>query len=234
MTVTADFNGDGIPDLASADGNVQLGNGDGTFKTVTGWTNALGFGGVQFFAVGDFNGDGKPDLLIPPGPSSSSTIAHLLLGDGDGTFQSAVPVNLGVSIQSVVVADVNGDGKQDLVGFNSTGGGLLVFLGKGDGTFTAGASYPTVSRLPTLGDFNGDGRVDLVFVDLSGAVQVLIGNGDGTFQPAVITPGATGRFLAAVGDFNGDGKLDLAVGSSTGQLFILGMALSKRPSHHCP
>jgi FG-GAP-like repeat len=69
MTVTADFNGDGIPDLASADGSVQLGKGDGTFKTVTPWTNALGFSGVSFFAVGDFNGDGKQDLLIPRDPA---------------------------------------------------------------------------------------------------------------------------------------------------------------------
>jgi hypothetical protein len=136
-----------------------------------------------------------------------------------GTFQSAVLTNLGMSITSVVVPDVNGDGKQDFLGLNSSGGGLVIFLGNGNGTFTPGASYPVVGGgVPTLGDFNGDGKVDLVLVGAS--TQTLLGNGDGTFQPAITSPGVTSGFPAAVGDFNGDGKLDLVVGSSSGQLFL--------------
>ena len=102
-------------------------------------------------------------------------------------------------------------------------GYLSVLLGNGDGTFRAGVNYPdcALSQLPS-GDFNGDGKLDLVGPDYSSDnVSVLLGNGDGTFQPAVNYPTFPYPASVGVGDFNGDGKLDLAVAGGTGSVAVL-------------
>ncbi len=141
QTVTADFNGDGKPDLVSADGTVLLGKGDGTFTVGT----PLSVGGqnaANLIATGDFNGDGKTDLLLV---SPSSTILNIFLGKGDGTFQPVLTMNIGASLDSIVVADFNGDGKLDIAGLNA-GAGLFVFLGNGSGTFAPAPGSP--SSLP--------------------------------------------------------------------------------------
>jgi hypothetical protein len=118
------------------------------------------------------------------------------------------------------VADLNGDGKADVVGLSSTN--VLVYLGKGDGTFASGVSYslgitPYRGAPLSLGDFNGDGKTDVVVTNGDGLGDpgqeiVLLGNGDGTFQPAkTYVGGILGPLDAVVGDMNGDGKTDLAV-----------------------
>jgi hypothetical protein len=204
----ADFNGDGKPDILSADGTMQLGNGDGTFRAGTPVT-----GGVV--AVADFNGDGKLDVL-----QLSNVVLLVLLGNGDGTFQSAIITTLNTGLQSVIAEDLTGNGKADVLGLDPGTNSLVVYLSKGDGTFASGVSYPlgvTVSPADviTLGDFNGDHLTDIAVSLNAGKEVVFLGNGNGTFQTAQTSAGVTPVNYAVAGDFDNDGKLDLVVSSST-------------------
>jgi trimeric autotransporter adhesin len=165
----------------------------------------------------DLNGDGKVDLVVA---SSYVDALSVFLGNGDGTFGSELLLP-SISIGSaVVVADFNGDGKPDIVTVenSSTGGAIRLFLGNGDGTFTSTADSPfytgSISNTSlAVGDFNGDGKLDVVVIAEEGPSQayVLLGNGDGTFGPAAAFGSVSQPFGVAVGDFNGDGKLDLAL-----------------------
>src|SRR5216683_919709 len=176
-------------------------------------------------AVGDFNGDGRPDLAAV----NSLPSLIVLLGNGDGTFQEvANNYAVGDNPRFVTVGDFNGDGKPDLVVANSGGifgGGLIVLLGNGDGTFQAAVHYAAGAEpiSVAVGDFNGDGKPDLAvanvgyssgFFDRGTNINVLLGNGDGTFQAAANYTAGSGPQSVAVGDFNGDGKPDLAVANS--------------------
>ncbi len=173
-------------------------------------------------AVGDFNGDGKLDLAVA---NYSSNDVSVLLGNGDGTFQSAVNYGAGAQPLSVAIGDFNGDGKLDFVVANSAWSGgpgsVSVFLGNGDGTFQPAVNSGAGSNpySVAVGDFNRDGKLDLVVADnaINGGaagVGVLLGNGDGTFQPTVNYEVGSNPYSVAVGDFNRDGKLDMAVADS--------------------
>src|SRR5881397_2620325 len=166
-------------------------------------------------AVGDFNGDGRLDLAVTNASSYDvpGTVS-VLLGNGDGTFQSALSFAVGSNPLSVAVGDVNGDGRLDLAVANYYSNDVSVLLGNGDGTFQPARTF-RVGTYPSsvvVGDFNGDGRPDLAVANgNSNDVSVLLGNGDGTFQPALSFAAGTAPVSVAVGDINGDGRPDLAV-----------------------
>src|SRR6266851_4517186 len=236
----ADFNGDGKPDIVLADEigavDVLLNGANGNFKPPASYSSGGGF--PSSVTVGDFNGDGKIDLAVAngncvqPSPSDQSICATgsvgVLLGNGDGTFQAAVRYS-SVDDYSIAVAtgDFNGDGKLDLAVGNVNcedvngrcliSGSISVLLGNGDGTFGAAVTYSSGndawpplqgSNSIAASDLNGDGRLDLV---LSGR-DVLLGNGDGSFQAAQsYNPTGVQAHSEVVADFNGDGKPDLAV-----------------------
>jgi hypothetical protein len=213
-----DFNGDGKPDIVTSGASLSilLNNGDGTFRQ--GQTIALnGFGGPV--AVGDFNGDGKEDIAV----SLGDTI-DLFLGNGDGTFQAPKVINLGTNelIQNMVVGNFVKNGLPDLavsVVFESGSvpAGVQVFLNKGGGNFAKGQTINFSSNTNGLatGDFRGNGSVDLVTdtfnSDGTRSVNVLMGNGNGTFKPPIVTNPGLSANIVATGDFNGDGKSDLVL-----------------------
>ncbi len=166
-------------------------------------------------AVGDFRGIGKQDLAI----ANSSNSIDVKLGNGDGTFQTAVnyPITSGFPI-AIVPADVNGDGKLDLVVLLGHTKMVLIFIGNGDGTFTTGQQFATGTnpQAVTVADVNNDGKLDLLVANSGdNTVSVLRGNGDGTFQAKLDYITGGGPDSVAVGDFNGDGLLDLAVSNAT-------------------
>jgi hypothetical protein len=224
-----DFNGDGIPDLAFADGgseisigfvSVMLGNGAGGFTPAVNSPFSLGsFVDPSSIAVGDFNGDGHLDLVT----ANTDDTVSVLLGDGLGGFTLATgsPIAVGGWTGSVAVGDFNGDGIQDLaLAMGSDGVGIL--LGNGKGGFTPSTGSPiAVGGQPfsvAVGDFNGDGIQDLAIADGVSNVAVLLGNGSGGFTAAAGSPIAVGvdPVAIAIGDFNGDGYQDLATANSQG------------------
>ena len=214
-----DFNGDGKPDLATANSDslnvsVLLGTGSGSFNPAVLYPVGEVGSGPWSVAVGDFNGDSRQDLVTADADSSNNSVSvSVLLGNGDGTFQNAVNFTVGHGPHSVAVGDFNGDGLEDLATANSGSSNGSVLLGSGTGSFNPALNFAT-GLFPSsvaVGDFNHDNRLDLALGYFSGSnVSVMLGNGDGTFQAAVNFPTGSEPSSVAVGDFNGDGKPDLA------------------------
>ncbi len=226
--VVADFNGDGILDIAIAnrtsnDVSVLLGKGNGTFNAQVKYSAGAGTDPISI-AAADFNGDGKPDLVVADSGNNSISV---LLNTGTGTFSAAVQYKVGNSPSAVAAADLNGDGIADIAVTNAGDNTVTVLINSGSGTFSTGGTYATDSSPSSvaIADFDGNGFNDLAVANRGGNdVSILLNQGGGTFATAanycvVVVSGACSS-VAAVSpvsvvavDLNGDGKPDLAVAS---------------------
>jgi hypothetical protein len=250
----ADMNGDGQLDAVLA-GNSLLGpvvsvllnQGNGTFA---GEHDYVLPGPPVSLTTGDFNGDGIMDVAAGVGGSNGGGAGtngvYVLLGRTDGTLAPPVRIDSSLDPVSLAVRDLNGDGRADLViadqgffspGGNQVNGALHIYFGNADGTFTTAAAPSTSATnysLVALGDLNGDGNPDLIVAgNVAGItfgvgtpnIYTLLGNGDGTFQPANINSLAgkdgIGAQSITLADFNGDGKLDVVIGNSNDFVEVL-------------
>ena len=217
-----DLNGDGKLDLVVSSTNyleIFLGNGDGTFQPPT----AIALPAfVTDIVVADFNGDGKLDVAVTEQGLGGFEGGQVMLGNGDGTFQTPIKFWAGPYPFALAYGDFNGDGKLDLAvvdQYANTQGDnyVYVLLGNGDGSFQANMQFPAGVSATALvvGDFNSDGRQDiLVGSYLSPRLELLPGHGDGTFAAPVRINEPDVAYTLVAGDFNGDGKLDVAVGGA--------------------
>ncbi len=198
-------------------------------------TLAGGFASIQRYtagvkpvgvATGDFNHDGKLDLAIASTGNTfqqTSTGVFVLLGNGDGTYQTAVRYaidsNAAIGSNGLKVADLNGDGNLDIVALKNGQKAVSVLLGNSDGTFVASVSYALNQRANDIvvGDFNGDGNTDVATLSYSSGVDVLFGDGKGALGTPITYPAGVNADALAVGDFNNDRKPDLVtLNSRTG------------------
>ncbi|GAB0104752.1 hypothetical protein JMUB6875_37270 [Nocardia sp. JMUB6875] len=213
-TVSADFDGDGNPDIVAADfqgdGPILMkGKGDGTFAPGT-RVGSVG-NGYGAITAGDLNGDGKPDVI-----AQAWTQVVVFLNNGNGTFKvGQKSTTVEGAQQEVLVADVNGDGKTDVLSLLPIG--VQTWLGNGDGTLKAGA-VTTFGGTPgtfTLGKFHAGAKVDMAINnDVTQQVEVFFGNGDGSFtRKGSSTSGLITEDVRAA-DFDGDGIDDVVTADS--------------------
>jgi hypothetical protein len=221
-----DFDNSGNLGLAvagfqSSDATILLGKGTGAFTPSPTFTYIQNMP-TSWLTSADFNGDGNLDLAAA-GESNGLPVV-VLLGYGGGAFTpvSSSPFGISSPVSSIAVGDFNGDGKLDLV---VTEGNLVgvpnvfaVLLGNGDGTFTQAPGSPVQigsgQNTIAVGDLNGDGKLDVMVANSSdNNVNILLGNGDGTFTqaPGSPIPVGTTPYSLALADFTGNGKLSLAV-----------------------
>ena len=245
QSVTGDFNGDGITDVVGVDPNGSIwlanGNGDGTFGANQMSSTPFGPFGNESSAMllaGDFDGDGYTDFLAT-GVSWWQTVP-VAFSKGDGTFfvtnssGDSNPFVAAIASQAfgkVVIGDFDGDGRDDIAATGGPGWNTLpVAFSKGDGTFHATNDSTTFQAYSGLsgvkvyaGDFDGDGRSDIVALGTwpagLGSIPIAFSNGNGSFRIVDIPNNADNNFFAEVaaqpsaqvivGDFNGDGYDDL-------------------------
>ncbi len=228
MLQLVDLTGNGKLDMVGGDNSnhvlfVAMGNGDGTFQTPITWT---AIDGDQSMAIADMNGDGRPDVVlgIPDGVA-------VFLNDGTGNiFDNGTYYFFAHNFDSIgglTVGDFNGDGHPDVAVTDYEGKGVYIYLNNGDGTLATPTRYNNPIAADSggivTGDFNNDGKLDLVVgYDGTTDVGLLLGNGDGTFQaPSMIdTSIAAGPLVAA--DFDQDGNLDLAMSASDAAVILPG------------
>ena len=249
----ADFNGDRKPDLAISVTTtnsvaVLLGNGDGTFQPAVNYTVGSGPQGIN---TGDVNNDGKQDIVSADecgdDPECRKGTVSVLLGNGDGTFQSRLVFAEGLFPLSIAVANFNGDHNPDLAIANSCGtdgtcvsqGSVGIMLGNGDGTFQPVVNYPATgygTARVVVGRLNHDSHPDVVALNVQNSdFTLLLGNSDGSFQPGIDYLVGLTPIWVAVGNFNRDFAPDLAVANQNANevsvLLNTGTGFDSPPEH---
>ncbi|HTC49877.1 MAG TPA: FG-GAP-like repeat-containing protein [Candidatus Aquilonibacter sp.] len=218
---SGDFNGDGYPDLVVGNTRdlkigvtVYLANPDGSLRPGVNYGSG---GGLEGVVTADFNADGKLDFAAVDFNNNGTGDVQVYYGNGDGTFTEGTPYPTGSNgAYTLITADFNKDGHPDLAVLNTNNDNVSILLNDGTGGFLAPVTYPVTADAQAIAtaDVNGDGVLDLVVTGRSstGAISVLLGNANGTFQSASTTTFAF-NYLGnlALGDLDGDGKVDLAV-----------------------
>jgi len=223
-----DINGDGIADIvmngsSTAGGTfvaALLGNGDGTLQTpiISVYDSSYyELDSSNVIAIGDLNGDHAADLVLL---DTNGDHTEILLGDNSGRFHLAGTVANTVIPSDLILRDINGDGKLDLIGISPYDGEALVALGHGDGTFAAATYYAVGDYAAFLYDVDADGIPDLVFSTFNSAnsftAAYLKGKGDGTFAAAATLATGLPNALLSVGNFAGNNRADLLVNVPAG------------------
>ncbi len=209
-----DLNSDGAPDLLATNGNeliaVRLGNGQGAFKAVNEFKTG-DFSAPEKIAVGDLNGDGNPDLAAV---NILADTVSILLGAGNGNFGAKTDFVMGSYPRSVALGFLNGDFNLDMATSNFTGDNVSIRMGIGDGTFGPKTDLPVYTdSYPTsvaIEDMDGDGSQDLLTSNFySDDVSLLLGHGDGNFDPKLDVGMGDGPEYIAIGLLNNDATPDI-------------------------
>ena len=220
-----DVNHDGFQDILVANSNnvaVILGRGDGRFRAPVTYDT-----GGNSIAIADFNRDGNPDLVV------AGDSLFVRLGNGDGTFRDKQVIGAGGSF--VTTTDLNQDGNTDLLVASYDQSTLSVYFGKGDGTFQTPAVYATGAQSATsvaVSEINRDGNPDVLVTSICahapcpdggpGQLSVLLGNRDGSLQPAVtFATGGNEAWSVAAADMDGDNKNDAIIANASRGVAIL-------------
>ncbi len=217
--ISADFNNDGKPDIATSNYPANIVSiRTGTTGINFPFSLALSYttGGASISLVnGDFNNDGKIDIATA---NENTNNISILIGNGLGAFSSSTEFSVGNYPRSLTSADFNGDGKQDLAVGNFGSNNLSILLGNGLGGFSSAVNFPIGSAPESIcsADFNGDGKLDLATAnENSNTVSILFGNGSGGFGiPTNFSVGLNPNSVISA-DFNGDGKLDIATANNS-------------------
>jgi hypothetical protein len=233
-----DFNGDGRLDLVVSLSDIVsslsllTGNGDGTFNAPVNFPNTGAQEDSPAVVATDLDNDGRLDVVLAHAiacfvsPCVAARTITVMLGFGDGTFQLPFDIEVGTGMSRIVVGDFNRDGIKDL-GIAGDNSQVYTLLGVGNGTFL---KQPTITLTADtlfvdgtdidIADLNGDTIQDLVVaIPTNGSrTAILLGNGDGTFQPGQILTEPRLRVpqYQVIADFNRDGFLDLALALANG------------------
>jgi hypothetical protein len=225
----ADIDGDGDVDIFTSgprpsadDGAIMRNNGTGRFtRTVV----SNGFDGVASGVLRDLNGDGKPDLLFNNANTAPQSDFFTAMNNGNGTFGQITRWMVRSAGWGAIDAfDIDGDGDLDVIDCEALGapdvpnGRFFIALNNGNGTFQTPYAYAQLPTRPDAvagGDFNHDGKMDLAFANngaygYDSSVFIVLGNGNGTFQPPIIYTAGRGPLYIVTADFDRDGNLDLA------------------------